>query len=177
MNARVALVIVALVSAGSCFGQGPGLQWPEPPRQRASWRAPASVPTNLLSAVETLFAQGYPDPRGCEYCELEVDVSSLWGGKDSPVKTRGWVLPAKAGASRRFAIAWNGVIYPATNIGVTADLHAEATNLFLAAGRRFNSAVGEARSVCSTQALSTRVLLLLRSGETEAASKNWAPDP
>jgi hypothetical protein len=117
MNARVGLVIVALVSVGSCFGQRPGLQWPEPPRQRASWRAPASVPTNLLSAVETLFAQGFPDPRGCEYRELDVEVGNVWGGNGSRVKARGWVLPAKAGESRRFAIAWNGVIYPATNIG------------------------------------------------------------
>ena len=69
------------------------------------------------------------------------------------------------------------MIYPTTNLGVAADLHAEATNLFPMTGRRFNQAIAESRSVCSTQALLTRVLLLLRCGETEAALKNWAPDP
>ena len=177
MNARTGLVVVALVSIGSCLGEGSSLKWPEPPRQRASWRAPAGIPTNLLSAAEILFAQGFPDPRGCEYRELEVEVGNVWGGKGSPVKTRGWVLPAKAGESRRFAIAWNGVIYPATNLGGAADLHAEAMNLFRTSSRRFNAAVGEGRSVCSTQALSTRVLLLLRSGEIGAALKIWSPDP
>ena len=40
---------------------------------------------------------------------------------------------------------------------------------------RFNAAIGEARSVFFTNTLSTRRLLLLRCGETEAALRSWAP--
>jgi hypothetical protein len=176
MRAWIGLVLLTCFGASPGFSQRLSLKLPEPPHQRTAWHAPAGVPTNVLSAVETLFAQGFPDPRGCEYRELEVEVGNVWNGKGSQAKMRGWVLPAKGGESRRFAICWNGLVYPATNIGGAADLHAEATNTAPQGGLRSNSAIGEAGSVCFTSALSTRRLLLLRRGETDAALRNWAPD-
>jgi hypothetical protein len=76
------------------------LRLPEPPRQHAAWRPDASIPTNILSAAETIYEQGFPDPRGCEYREIEVAVSGVWDGKVSLVKTRGWVLPKKSGTNQ-----------------------------------------------------------------------------
>ena len=55
------------------------------------------------------------DPRGCEYREVEV-------GDVVIIKTRGFVLPERAGEAGRFVITWDGVIYPAFSVGATADL-------------------------------------------------------
>ena len=174
------------------------LRLPEPPQQHKSWHPDPAIPTNVLSAVETIYEQGFPDPRGCEYREIEVAVSGVWDGKVSLVKTRGWLLPKKVGTNQ-FAICWNGLIYPVVNVSQTADLRAEMTNqfgpvsftvtnrvdgtnqittrVFFPSYRRRNDfAAGENITVFSTNALSTRVLLLLRCGETVAALTNWTPN-
>jgi len=98
MKARLACAALMMLTAAVCRGQQGTLQLPEPPRQHAMWRPDASIPTNILSAIETMYEQGFPDPRGCEYREIEVAVSGVWDGKVSLVKTRGWVLPAKSRA-------------------------------------------------------------------------------
>ncbi|MCX8092160.1 MAG: hypothetical protein N3I86_14705 [Verrucomicrobiae bacterium] len=153
---------------------GAELVLPTPPLQHAPWTPPDNLPTNLLSAVRTLFEQGFPDPRGCEYREVEVVVSDIRGQPDGPVRTRGWVLPAAADAGPRFAICWNGLIYPVRSVGSPADLLAEVANVSpTPAPRPFDLAIGEARSVFFTNGLSTRAVLLLRCGETNAALKLW----
>ena len=58
------------------------------------------------------------DPRGCEYREVEV-------GDGGPVKTRGFVLPERPGDAGRFAVGWDGVVYPAFAVGAPADLEAD----------------------------------------------------
>ncbi len=157
------------------------------------WRPAAGIPTNILSAVTTLFEQGFPDPRGCDYREIEVAVSGVWSSKSSLVKTHGWVLPARFRETNRFAICWNGLIYPVTRVSTPVNLHAEVTDLFRwvtltnkvsgtnqiirvqnvqGAGWR-NNAAGENATVIFANALTTRVLLLLRDGETEAALTIW----
>src|ERR1039458_1416115 len=155
------------------------LRLPEPPEQHKSWHPDSAIPTNILSAAQSLFEQGFPDPRGCEYREIEVEVSGVWDGKANFVKTRGWVLPKKSGTNQ-FAICWNGLIYPVARVSALADLHAEVTSSNLPMSRRFasggGSAIGEVGSVIYANALSTRVLLLLRCGETAAALTNWSPN-
>lgn len=196
MKPLLAGLALGLFTAFACRGN---LQLPEPPQQYKSWHPDSAIPTNILSAMESLFEQGFPDPRGCEYREIEVTVSSIWGGKITLVKTRGWVLPAKSGETNRFAICWNGLIYPVVKISAPADLHAEITNhfkmvtltltnsvngtneittrvFFPGFGWRNNFAAGENVTVFFTNALTTRVLLLLRCGETEAALTNWSPN-
>ena len=170
MKIVAASFLFNLMIAGSCLA---GLQLPEPPQQNQPWQPNASIPTNVLSAVETLVAQGFPDPRGCEYREIEVEASGVWDGKNSLIKTHGWVLPKKTGTNQ-FAICWNGLIYPVAKIAAPADLHAETTNA-VSPGRfsgRDNSAAGETQTVRFGGALATRVLLLLRCGETAAALTN-----
>ena len=190
------LALGLFTAFASCRGN---LQLPEPPQQHRSWHPDSVIPTNILSAMESLFEQGFPDPRGCEYREIEVAVSGVWGGKVSLVKTRGWVLPAKSREINQFAICWNGLIYPIANISTPADLHAEITNHFKMVtlaltnsangtneiitrvfpsrlDRRNNYAADENVTVFFTNALATRALLLLRCGETEAALTNWSPN-
>src|SRR4051794_38491359 len=110
------LCCVAVVLAFCVFEGRSASEPPRPPQQGTPWTPRGTVPTNILSAAEALFAQGFPDPRGCEYREIEVEVSGFWQGKSSTVKTRGWVLPESSSATNRFAICWNGVIYPITKM-------------------------------------------------------------
>ena len=112
---------------------------PDPPQQSAAWTPPATtLPKTLVSAAENLFQLGLGDPRGCEYREIVPDVYghgwTWWApiGPDrsecherepvAPQKFHGWVLPATKPGQRRFAICWNGVIYPLTSVGGPADL-------------------------------------------------------
>src|SRR5580704_17812260 len=84
-------------------------QYPEPPQQHAAWTPPkTALPAAVVAAAIKLFDQGLADPRGCEYREVELDVGEPWEGVASPIKTRGWVLPAAPGGER-FAVAWNGL--------------------------------------------------------------------
>lgn len=168
--------VLSLFLSGLALAHAAQNEWrfPEPPRQHAAWKADERIPTNLLSAATALFDQGFPDPRGCEFSEIEVKVSGLWGGTNPLVKTSGWVLPVRrARDTNRFAICWNGLIYPATVLA-PADLQHELTNP--AAPPRFgggDSAAGEPQTVKFSGSLSTRALLLLRAGETDAALTRW----
>jgi len=186
MQARVAsLALLLLVTAGA---RGQSLHFPTPPQQSARWNAPDTVPTNLLSAVTTLFAQGFPDPRGCDYRQVTVEVGSVWGEARGfrpanntatnlaalRVETRGWVLPATVGSTQRFAICWNGLIYPLVELGPSANLAEEIGHLPRWTDSRFYvGASPESRSVISTNAGSSRILLLLRSGFAGAAMADW----
>src|ERR1039458_2802676 len=122
-----AISVPLFLGLTTIFAQCAVLRLPEPPQQHRPWHPEPAIPTNILSAAETIYEQGFPDPRGCEYREIEVAVSSVWDGKASLVKTRGWVLPKKSGTNH-FAICWNGLIYPVVNVSQPADLHAEITN-------------------------------------------------
>ena len=62
------------------------------------------------------------DPRGCEYREVEV-------GDGAIIKTRGFVLPERAGEAGRFVVSWDGVVYPALSVGAAADLDKDVRTL------------------------------------------------
>ena len=125
MNASFAskcslLVLVAL----ACLGADPyrpapnfaGQSIPDPPRQKEPWSPTRTkLPRFLVSATSALFEQGMADPRGCEYREVEI-------GDGTILKTRGFVLPQRAGEAGRFVVSWDGVIYPAVSVGAVADL-------------------------------------------------------
>jgi len=188
MKIRMHLGLISLIAAVASAAEP--LRFPTPPQQFAPWTPPDSIPTNLLSTVVTLFEQGFPDPRGCEFRQITVEVSDVWGrpyfvpGRTNQtqereirrVSTTGWVLPERDAASKRFAICWNGLVYPLVEVGSTASLHAEAANFSPGMGHGPHGlAINESRSVFSTNATSSRVLLLLRCGETTAALTNWLP--
>lgn len=102
---------------------------PDPPQQRAPWTPPATkLPRFLVTATTALFDAGMADPRGCEYRNIEV-------GKTVPFKTRGFVLPEQSGQGGRFAISWDGIIYPVV-VGPPADLDADARTVADLVGKR-----------------------------------------
>jgi len=124
---RIAWLLVLLVAAGAePYRPAPkfdGKTIPDPPQQRAPWEAPATkLPRFLVTATAALFAQGVADPRGCEYREVEV-------GDGGIVTTHGFVLPGPSGEARRFAVGWDGVVYPALTVGAAADIDADVRSL------------------------------------------------
>src|SRR5215475_3901286 len=99
------------------FFQGEGL--PTPPQQNAPWPHGDDA---LLNAAATLFDQGLADPRGLEYQEIEIAVGNPWNGGGYSLKTHGWILP-NDGKDGKFAVAWNGLVYPVLSLGHSANLH------------------------------------------------------
>ena len=60
------------------------------------------------SASALLFEQGLADPRGCEYCSIEIGDGSLWSGR--LMETHGWVMPG-GGWARRLGSPWPGTAW------------------------------------------------------------------
>lgn len=166
--------------------RGPAL--PEPPAEQRAWSPPAnSLPKNLVTATRALFDEGFADPRGLDYREIEVTTGDVWTGTGSTVKTHGWVLPARAGA-QRFAVAWNGLVYPVLRVGAAADVvtdvraavHADRAAIAKKKKNdpswtfyRFRNAVPEARSVSGDTLSPLQAALLLRLGRADLASLVW----
>jgi hypothetical protein len=167
-----------------------GASIPVPPEQDRSWAAPATtLPTSLVTATRLLFEQRMADPRGCEYREVEISDRTL-------VSTHGFVLPAKPGEPRRFAVGWDGVVYPASTVGKPADLDTDVRKLadslrksreegvangaarsgipggFLGTTGRLFRATGASASVESPSAL--KVCMLLRLGRADLAETLFA---
>jgi hypothetical protein len=101
---------------------------PATPWQGRAW-SPASdkVPKHWLSATAKLLEYGLADPRGCVYRQAELVVGSVWSRTGSIVKTHVFVLPPadEGDAAQRFAVAWNGLLYPLVTVGEPADLAAD----------------------------------------------------
>lgn len=149
-----------------------GKELPAPPAQKSPWRAPdSSLPTNYVSATEVLFNQGLADPRGCDYREIEVGTGNVWNGDGGVVKTHGWVFGATNG--QKFAICWNGLVYPTVSVGPQADWRADASDCMKKAGRQWRTALPEAYEVSYESCLPVKGCLLLRLGEPELARDLW----
>ena len=166
-----------------------GAALPEPPHQHDPWTPPTAVPPALASATTTLFAQGLADPRGGEYRQIAVGVGSVWSGDGGVAQTHGWALPAAPGETPRFAVCWNGLVYPVVRVGDPADLAADVGALVKAdqdartAEAKSNpnfpftrfgdQAPPEATSISETSFLPLKVCLLLRSGRADLARAFW----
>lgn len=161
-----------------------------PPQQAAAWNAPESkLPREFVSAADALFRQGLADPRGCLYCAIELDAGVCLRGNGAVVSTHGWLIPTSAVSGPRFAICWNGVVYPLVASGKPADLRADvldaikadqdAQEAWLEGNAGFQSYHFDEDSFETSAAShqSPRRLwacLLLRLGEVELAEKSWA---
>ena len=176
----VALVTVAAFGASIVEGADPlripplAEPLPEPPRQRDAWTPPANgLPAVVNSAIEALFKQGLADPRGCEYREIQIGVGSPWIGGGFAKTVHGWVLPGEGGG--RYAVAWNGLVYPTAEIGPLADLRKDVEAMLdaPAPGPYLRTIVAEGRAVETTELMPGHVFLLARLGEDELASRGW----
>ncbi len=106
---------------------------PTPPAQNSSWAAERSPRSPLEAALflsgRRLFQQGLADPRGCEYRSIKIGVGSCWDHEVTLVETQGWVLPDSEPSGQRFAVAWNGLVYPVVEVGLPADLALDLAQL------------------------------------------------
>ena len=144
-----------------------------PPQQATPWAAPSSsLPTNYVSTTAALFHAGMADPRGCDYRDIEIGTGNAWSGDGGVVKTRGWVLPGDG--DRRFAVCWNGLVYPAVTVGERADWRSDARAAVQRAAQRWRSALPEAFTVSHETCLPLKACLVLRLGEPRLAGELWA---
>jgi hypothetical protein len=149
-----------------------GKELPEPPQQKSAWTPPESpLPTNYASATTLLFEQGMADPRGCNYREIEVGTGNVWSGDGGVVRTHGWVLPGKG--EQRFAVCWNGLVYPAVSVGEPADLRADVRAAAQKTGRRWQNALPEGFTLAHETCLPIKGCLLFRLGEAGLARQMW----
>jgi hypothetical protein len=192
--ARRAVILSAsalLLPAAHGFAQGPrevrraprfeGATIPDPPRQHEPWQPPETkLPRFLIDASATLFEDGLADPRNCDYRAIEIGIGIV-------TRTDGWVLPAREGEKTRFAVAWNGLVYPAVSIGesigVEADVNviaqedrvareAHAKRPMVHVG--FRSGTNALWSASPTSLNAIKVCLLLRLGRADLAETVWA---
>jgi hypothetical protein len=167
------LFLLGLATAAIC-GTGPCLPLfsaPVPPEQSQQWEPPSTtLPPVAIDAVAQLFKDGLPDPRGCEYREIEIAESPTWR-----FKTHGWVLPGTD--KQKYAIAWNGVIYPVTWVGKPIDLAKEIAALPKNSRQfRGNGSGLPADDISSADPASSEPLhiaFLLRLGLTQQAEQMW----
>jgi hypothetical protein len=177
MRARHRTVILMFaVGCASRFAQSSPLfdskEAPVPPAQTQPWTPPRTeLAPIVVSAVTELFREGLADPRGCEYREIEIAESKTWR-----IKTHGWVLPGKGG-EQRYAIGWNGVVYPVASVGGPVDLQKEFSVMPTAYGaRRFRGngngwPMSDQGSLSADSALPIKTAFLLRLGETQLAEE------
>ena len=101
------------------------------------------------------------------------------------LRTHGWVLPARDDETTRFAVAWNGLVYPIASAGEPADLEADVKSVAhwrearaedWTGGKRFNWVLKDPEEwVVSPKSLrAIKVCLLLRLGRADLAEAVWA---
>lgn len=191
--ALLLLCLPAVVSSAQRGFQEPsppfsGDRIPTPPNQLLPWDPPETrFPANYIAAIELLFEQGFADPRGCEYREVEVGSGSCWWGDGGVVRTRGWVLPSSDKIKPNFAVCWNGLVYPIISAGEKHSYVADVNRLIEvdeAERKKFEKqhpdrkyyrirrrVVSEATIVSYESLLPIKILPLLRLGEAELAEK------
>lgn len=188
-NVLVRLILLALCASSQAEPvRFKGKSLPVPPSQNLPWAAAKDADLSReTEATRILFDQGMADPRGLEYCAIEVYTRSIREGDDSMVKTHGWVLPEKAATSGRFAVGWNGLVYPVITVGDKAELRADVTEILKAEEIRrakskqewgteisnWTNTTREADGVSHLSFQAIKVPMLLRLGETELARKVW----
>ena len=145
---------------------------PSPPRQLSPWLPPTTtLPSNYVSATRALFDAGMADPRGCEYREIEVTTGNVWSGDGGAVSTHGWVL--RSNYKQKFAVCWNGLIYPVVSAGTNANLKVDIANLVTNGAVTWYSVIPEGMSVSELSLLGIKGCLLLRLGESDLARQVW----
>jgi hypothetical protein len=127
-----------------------------------------------VSTAATLFQQGLADPRGCEYRAIDVTLSDSVSGYPLLEKRRGWVLPGGS-EGQRFAILWDGLVYPIAAAGEPVELKAEVrASLARVQGLQQGGGAASREDITSFQVVEPLgACLLLRLGEAELARRVW----
>lgn len=117
---------------------------PAPPMQEQPWTPPETKLSEVVvSAVKLLFEQGLADPRGCEYRDIEIAAGNCWSGDGGVVKIHAWVFPVEEGQKQRFAVCWNGLVYPVISVGAKADCRQDVKALLKTDRERIDERMSE----------------------------------
>lgn len=162
-----------------------GLALPIPPAQNQTWEAPenSGLDAEFWQAVEKLFAAGVADPRGLPYREITFNSGQFGFMAGSQSTTHGWVLP-----DEKFAVAWDGLVYPISKVGAPADVVADMTAMLaddetMRADRKakypdstfsrysYESLFGIYSDKLFTSISPLKALMLARLGQTELAGR------
>jgi hypothetical protein len=168
--AVTSVLVLVVVLCGRVQAAESGL--PVPPQQKVKWTPPeTTLPAELVSGTALLFEYGLADPRGCEYRNVTIRTGRHASGIH--VKTQGWLLPSSE--KRRFAVCWNGAVYPVQEVGERADVKATIAAAIDQAERKYtrdqDAAPGdsEADRVYGLTNQRLKACLLLRLGEVKLA--------
>ncbi len=160
-------------------------------RQNPGWVPPRTrLPATLVEVAATLFAQGFGDPRNCEYSEVEFALAAKRPGPlvlpPSPLPPmHAWVIPSSKPHGPRLAVAWNGLVYSVKQIGARADLDADVhalldlQNKARSDGSRStwnpgaDDPVTNLRTASQSSLTPAKVILLLRLGRADLAEAVW----
>jgi hypothetical protein len=151
---------------------------PTPPQQHAPWTPPTGLPETLVAATGTLFDEGMADPRGGEYRTITVQYGDPRLPDAGRVTAHGWVLPTAAGTGgQRFAVCWNGLVYPVVSVGDPADLASDVRALVEGGGMNSPFAsedTSDWNSLKETTPSPLKVCYLMRLGEGDLARQLYA---
>ncbi len=151
---------------------------PVPPHQHNSWERPVArgVPEAVIDVSAILFEAGLADPRGGEFREIDI------GTEGRSRLTRGWVF------QNRYAVCWNGLVYPVQSVGPTADLEQDIRTItrfrswspFIDKGSPEEAFWGDLEHQDNRAPIA--VALILRLGRGDLASQlwnvpNWSDEP
>jgi hypothetical protein len=160
---------LAFVTVGRTQSAKPLPAIPEPPAQRKPWTPPrTTLPQAYISATRALFEMGLADPRGCQYRAIEVKT-----GNQEVLPTHGWILPDTPPHGQRFAVCWNGLVYPVLSVGGDADLEKDirpaAQPQEDGPAHAGSSFTFEELGVAPDSDMPLKICLLLRLGKAELA--------
>ncbi len=159
-----------------------GKELPQPPMAGKDWLPPkTNLSDEWIQAIQHLLKLGFADPRGCEYREVTVTTGSVWRNRGKSAITHAWVLPAtetEPSRQPRFAVTWNGMVYPVMRVGAPADLKADVAKLLVTSPDLYQlSARDESTSLWPTSANPLKGCLLLILGEADLAEQAWKQAP
>jgi hypothetical protein len=143
----------------------------------------------IASMAESLSASGWADPRGGEYRELTIPGEADRGENNYPTtfqingaastenkgqrKIRGWLLAKAGGNEQRYAVAWDGLVYPVIEIGPPADVDSDVKAAL--GEKKVTPFFGKVGLVPDRVSLAKVVLLIQLGMQAEAAemAKRW----
>ena len=165
------LTLALAAAASDEFQPSPPTKVSELPRRAWNGKNEPKMEGPFAEAAVLLFKAGLPDPAGLPYHTISIPTGNCYYGDGGLIETRGWMLPADDGA-RRFAIAWNGLVYPVAKDSGKADFKADAEAILDNKEEEFGSfgwSMGEANDVSPGAANLLHGIFLTRLGRADAA--------
>jgi len=119
------LIMMLTAAANDEFQQTPPTSVSELPHRAWDGKTEPKMDGPFADAAVRLFNASMPDPVGLPYHKITISTGNCYTGDDGIMATHGWMLPAKADM-QRFAIAWNGLVYPVVKDSGKADFNTDA---------------------------------------------------